>query len=89
VRSLEAPTGPAASPWHDGPMCRTGRSLQARRPSTPEPAQSAQTGPSERGRAPAVGRSELRGASSNFLDYSSRLSAFGLEMSNEGKSGQP
>jgi len=30
---------------------------------------------------------ELRGASSNFLDYSSRLSAFGLEMSNEGKSG--
>lgn len=25
---------------------------------------------------------ELRGASSNFLDYSSRLSAFGLEMSN-------
>ena len=30
---------------------------------------------------------ELRGASSNFLDSSSRVSAFGLEMSNAGKSG--
>ncbi len=42
MRSLEARAGLLASAWHDGLTCRAGRSWQARRPSTPEPAQSAQ-----------------------------------------------
>jgi len=43
--SREALTGPAASPGYDPWTCRTARSWQATRPSTPGPAQSAQPAP--------------------------------------------
>jgi hypothetical protein len=43
--SREALTGPAASPGYAPWTCRTDRSSQAARPSTPGPAQSAQPTP--------------------------------------------